>query len=116
VERILKIISGWKEKILSMGGKEALQAVAQAIPVYAMSVFKLSKNICKGITDAIAHLWWGANVNNKKMHWCAWWKLCVSKMRGDMGFRDPHCFHLAMLAKQVWHILYEPEFLCAAVL
>jgi hypothetical protein len=36
------------------GGKEALiKAVAQSIPVFAMTVFNIPKKIYKGITDAI---------------------------------------------------------------
>ena len=46
--------------MLSISGKETLlKAVAQAIPVYAMSVFNIPKNICKAICDAIARYWWG---------------------------------------------------------
>ena len=48
-------INGWKEKILSMGGKEILiKSIAQAVSVFAMMVFKIPKNICKGITSAIS--------------------------------------------------------------
>jgi hypothetical protein len=55
IERIIQRINGWKEKFLSIGGKEILlKAVAQAIPVYAMSVFQIPKGICKRMTDAIA--------------------------------------------------------------
>ena len=48
IERIQAMVNGWKERTLSFGGKEALlKAVAQAIPTYAMGVFKFPKKICK---------------------------------------------------------------------
>ena len=48
IERIVKKISVWKENLLSAGGKEILlKALIQAIPTYAMSVFKIPKKIVK---------------------------------------------------------------------
>jgi hypothetical protein len=50
VEKIIKLLIGWKEKNMSFGGKEALlKAVIQVILAYAMSVFKLPKQIIKWI-------------------------------------------------------------------
>ena len=46
----------------------------------------MPKGICKEITDAIAQFWWGDDKETKKMHWMAWWKLCVPKNQGHMGF------------------------------
>ena len=58
VDRITKRIDGWKEKLLSMGGKEILiKSITQAMPTYAMMVFKIPINICKGMTNAIAQFW-----------------------------------------------------------
>jgi hypothetical protein len=100
IERIILRINGWKEKLLSIAGKEILlKAVAQAISVYAMSVFLIPKGVCKRMMDAISRFWWGDDDNTNKMHWYAWWKLCYPKKVSGMGFRDFHSFNLAMLAK-----------------
>jgi hypothetical protein len=49
IERIIRKINGWKEKIISYGGKEVLiKAIAQALPAYAMIVFRLRKQVCQG--------------------------------------------------------------------
>jgi hypothetical protein len=102
---------------MSFGGKEALiKAVIQAIPAYAMSVFKLPKQIIKGIITVISQFWWGDDDQQKHMHWFAWWKMCVPKKEGGMGFKDLHCFNLAMLAKQCWRLLSDPDSICARVL
>jgi hypothetical protein len=117
IERIIQIINGWKENFLSIGGKEILlKAVAQAIPVYAMSVFLIPKGVCKSMMDAISKFWWGDDDNSNKMHWYAWWKLCYPKSEGGMGFRDFNSFNLAMLAKQGWRLINDPNSLCARVL
>ena len=41
-ERVWKRVKGWKEKLLSKGGKEILiKAIAQSIPTYTMGCFKI---------------------------------------------------------------------------
>jgi len=45
-ERVWKKLWGYKERLLSNPGKEViLKAVAQAIPIYAMSVFKFPESL-----------------------------------------------------------------------
>jgi hypothetical protein len=63
-----------------------------------MMVFKILKNICKGISDAISQFWWDDKEEQKHMHWKAWWKLCTPKESRGMGFRDLQCFNLSLLA------------------
>ena len=44
IDRVNSRINGCKEKLLSLGGKEILmKSIAQAVPVYAMTVFKIPK-------------------------------------------------------------------------
>ena len=117
IDRVTKLLCGWKEKMLSYGGKETLiKSIIQAIPTYAMSVFRLSKQVCKGIISAISQFWWEDDDQQKHIRWFAWWKMCVPKEKGGMGFRDREAFNQALLAKQAWRILQVPTSLCARVL
>ena len=46
-EKVGKKLIGWKEKLLSIGGREILiKVVAQAVPIYAMECFLLPKSLC----------------------------------------------------------------------
>ena len=55
---VISKISGWRHKMFSSGGKEILiKAVAQAVPAYAMSVFRLPKGLCDDIQKVIAKFW-----------------------------------------------------------
>lgn len=53
--RVLNKLSTWQSKLFSSRGREVLvNAVAQAILTYAMSVFKLLSSIYEDIQKAIA--------------------------------------------------------------
>ncbi|XBI13338.1 hypothetical protein VPH35_140081 [Triticum aestivum] len=54
--------------------------------------------------------------HQKMMHWMAWWKMCVPKNQGGMGFRDIHYFNLVLLTKQAWRLLHNLDSLCVRVL
>jgi hypothetical protein len=114
---VLKILEGWKEKLLSKAGKEILiKAVAQAIPVYAMACFDLTKSLCDDISSMIGRYWWSNMDKENKIHWVSWENMTKPKKDGGLGFRDLHSFNLAMLARQTWRILKNPTSLCAEIL
>ena len=51
---------GWKEKNISKAGREVLiKSMAQAIPTYSMSIFKIPKAMCDGMNSVWAKYWWG---------------------------------------------------------
>jgi hypothetical protein len=50
IDRVISKLNGLKEKMLSSGDKEVLpKVVAQALPAYVMSFFKLPKQVCQEI-------------------------------------------------------------------
>jgi hypothetical protein len=101
---------------MSRAAKDVLiKACAQAIPTFAMSCFDIMKCLCDEMNVMICRFWW-AQQDEKKVHWISWKKMTQPKKEGGLGFRDLHLFNLAMLARQVWRILTDPESLCARVL
>ena len=59
-EKVAKKLSGWKEKMLSIKGREILiKVVPQATPTYTMSCFFLSKGLYDEIEGMMRSFWWG---------------------------------------------------------
>lgn len=92
-----------------------MKAIAQAITTYAMSCFDITKSLCDEISTIA-----DSGGRNKIMR-----RKCIGslgnvyvrgKIEGGLGYRDLHLFNLAMLARQGWHLLMNPDSLCAQVL
>ena len=65
-----------------------LKAVAQAIPLYVISCFRMSKSFLHELNMIFAHFWWGDTNNRKRIHWKKWDALCCSKLDGGFGLKD----------------------------
>ena len=76
-----------------------IKAVAQSIPMFTMSCFKLPKSFYDAVNAMIAKLWWGRSSSGRKTHLKKWQKLCTLKEEGGIGFIDFHAFNLALLGK-----------------
>lgn len=57
-EKISKRMMGWKKKFISKARREVLiKTVAQVIPTYSMSLFKLPKSIYDNINSLLEKYW-----------------------------------------------------------
>ena len=72
-EKLAEKLAGWKEKLLSKAGNEIfIKVVAQAIPTYSMSYFKIPDTLCDEMTSLVRNFWWGKCKNERKMAWTSW--------------------------------------------
>jgi hypothetical protein len=116
-DRIWKRLQGWKEKFLSQAGREVLiKVVIQAIPTYAMSVFSFLASLCVDICSMANRFWWGQREGSRKIHWLSKEKLIMSKAKGGIGFPDLHLFNKALLARQGWRLMQNPQSMVARLL
>ncbi|KAL3720476.1 hypothetical protein ACJRO7_005314 [Eucalyptus globulus] len=115
--RVNMKLEGWKEKFLSKVGKEILiKTVVQALPHYAMSIFKIPVSICGAIEKRIAVFWWKQNEARKGIHRKSWEVLKSRKDRGGLGFKDLITLNKALLGKQAWRLSQSPTALWSQIL
>ena len=107
----------WKNKLLSATTKEVLlNAVTMALPTYAMSCFKLLAKLCKELTFMMSNFWWGERTIEDRKSTGVHEKLTQEKKRGGLGFRDLQNFNRAVLGKQVWRLMTNPNSLVTKIL
>ncbi|KAH9752558.1 putative reverse transcriptase/RNA-dependent DNA polymerase [Citrus sinensis] len=60
--------------------------------------------------------WWGSiHEGRGGIRWMKWNLLCKPKTTGGIGFKNLHAFNVAMLGKQVWKLLTNPESLLGQI-
>uniref|UniRef100_A0A803QK92 RNase H type-1 domain-containing protein n=1 Tax=Cannabis sativa TaxID=3483 RepID=A0A803QK92_CANSA len=115
--KIQNKLQGWKAGLFSQAGWEVLlKVVTQEIPCYVMRCFRLPKELIKHIHSMMAQFWWGTSDTKQKIHWEKWNKLCKAKIKGGMGLKDLTRFNKALLAKQGWKIIQNPQSMLGSVL
>ncbi|CAJ2662331.1 unnamed protein product [Trifolium pratense] len=115
-DRIWKRINSWRSRPLSRAGKEIMiKSVLQAIPAHVMSIYLLPDSLINDIERMINAFWWGGGNNNKGIRWLAWDKMACPKEEGGLGFRDFQMFNMAMVAKQGWNLINNPNSLVSRI-
>ena len=69
----------------------------------------LSLRFVKTSPSVIAQFWWSSNPPNREIYWARWEKMFLPREEGGVGFRLIHEFNLALLTKQLWHLVQFPD-------
>lgn len=110
-------MSGWKWNPLNPAGKEVLvKAILQAIPTYIMTFLKLPKEFCNKLSAELAKFWWSSSNQGRGIHWKNRQMISSPKSEGGLVFKDFEDMNTALLAKEAWRLIQEPDSYWASTL
>lgn len=111
-------LEGWNRKILSKAGKAVLiKLVAQAIPTYIMSMFRVPTTLCKDLDRLVKRFWWSADSKGGRyLALKSWDDICKPKDAGGLGFQKFSDINWALLAKLAWKVAIEEDSLWMNIL
>jgi hypothetical protein len=82
-----------------------------------MSIFLLPGTLLNEIEKMLNSFWWGHKpANSRGMHWLSWERLSVPKVFGGMGFKSLKAFNQAVIGKQAWKLITNPDTLITRLL
>nr|GEY29987.1 RNA-directed DNA polymerase, eukaryota [Tanacetum cinerariifolium] len=86
IETMACRLSKWKLKTLSIGGRlTLLKSVLGSMPIYHMSLFKVSKKVLHRMESMLSHFFNGAELSSKKSVLVKWKHALASKDNGGLG-------------------------------
>jgi hypothetical protein len=93
----------WSGRNLSIGGRVTLiNSVLSSLPLYFFSFFKAPVCVLKEMVSIQRSFLWGGGVENKKMCWVSWDRICQPKKRGGLGIKNLAIFNSSLLCKWKW--------------
>ncbi|KAM0896693.1 hypothetical protein ACQ4PT_023020 [Festuca glaucescens] len=78
-----------------------------------MGIIKLPVGFHDDYMKLVRNFWWGEDEMKRKVHWATWDILTSPKDLVGVGFRDSRLMNQALLARQCWRIIKNPNNLCA---
>ncbi|GLJ43861.1 hypothetical protein SUGI_0914210 [Cryptomeria japonica] len=106
LERMQKKLVGWKGRFLSSVGKlQLLSSSLHGIPMYFLSLFKISAAMAAKLENIQKTFLWMGMEEKKRLTLVGWDKVCLPKAMGGLGTRKISRFNKALMTKIAWKLL-----------
>lgn len=88
IKKVRSKIDGWKNKLLSKGGKLILlKHILLSMPVYQFSAFDVPKAVIKSLESIFSSFIWGNYKDKPNKKWISWDKISTPTASGCLGIR-----------------------------
>jgi hypothetical protein len=107
-KRIESKLSGWKGKMLSVGGRLVLiNSVLSSLPMFMLSFFELPKGVLEKIDCFRSRFYWQSDQHKRKYRLAKWELLCQPKDQGGLGIQNLEIQNKCLLSKWLFKLLNE---------
>ena len=109
-DRFRKRLTSWKSQYISKGGRLTLiQSTLSSLPIYCLSLFRMSVSICSRLEKIQREFLWSGGSLVKKTHLVNWKTVCTEKKKGGLGLRRFSILNKALLCKWCWRFANEMD-------
>nr|GEW55628.1 RNA-directed DNA polymerase, eukaryota [Tanacetum cinerariifolium] len=106
IDSLLKRLSKWKLKTLSIGRRlTLLKSVLGSSLIYNLSLFKVPKTVLNKMENLRRNFFSGNQEGDRKISWVKWHTVLASKQYGGLGVSSFFALNRGLLAKWVWRFL-----------
>ena len=117
VDRFRPKLLGWKVKSLSFGGRLTLiKFVLRCLGSYLMSIFMVPTLVLKSLETLCSRFFWGAELDDRCIHWVQWDKVLVARKEGGLGVGSLFSFNRAMIYRWWWRFYQSSDLLWVIVI
>jgi len=93
-----------------------IKSVLSTLPLFYMSMFKMSAMVVKDVVKLQRNFLWGWGSGGRKIAWVSWKKVCRPREEKGLGMLDIRRFNTTLLGKWIWRLGHEEKGLWKEVL
>ncbi|GJV17759.1 RNA-directed DNA polymerase, eukaryota, reverse transcriptase zinc-binding domain protein [Tanacetum coccineum] len=103
ISNVSSRLSKWKLKLLSIGGHlTLLKSVLTSIPLYHMSIFKVSIGVLNHLESIRRNFFYGVDGSDRKLAWIGWNMVLTTKKNGGLGVSRALDTHKLIPRRSPW--------------